>query len=95
MTQAPKAIDALPDKLLQVRIRSIIRSPLVLSLVHCAIHASLEERTHRCIGATSREFIEFIDITIEVAPNEGRVAFSHPGTELELLADKKHSLFIS
>ena len=67
----------------------------VLALVHGTVHASLEESASRAVGAGCDKLVELVDISLEIAPDETRVALGRlAGAELELLADKEDTFLV-
>jgi hypothetical protein len=66
----------------------------MLALIHGTVHARLKERLRWCIRPGGNEFIEFINIALEIAPEEGRLSISLAGMELEFLANKEYALFV-
>ena len=75
-------MNVLPDELRQFRIGRIVRTPLVLALVHGTIHARLKERACRPVGASCDKLEEFVDVSVKIAPNERGLAFQLTRTEL-------------
>lgn len=83
------------DELFESRVRNAIGAGFVLALVHCPVHAGLEESLGRLIRTNSNVFVQFIHIALQVSPNKSGIAFYYACTEFELFADEKNSFFVS
>jgi hypothetical protein len=66
----------------------------MLALIHGAVHTRLEERLSWCVRPGGNEFIEFIDIALEIAPEECRLSISHARMKLKFLANEEYTLFV-
>lgn len=82
------------DKIFQIFIPRILRASFVLTFVHCAVHAGLEERSGGFICARCDIFIKFVYITSEIAPYESGFAVKLSRTKFEFFANQENSLFV-
>jgi hypothetical protein len=83
-----------PHKFGEIVIPYIVRTRLILALIHGAVHARLEEGLGGCVGSRSNKLIELVDIALEIAPEEGRLALGLARTKLEFFADEEYALFV-
>ena len=86
---------SLPDKLLELGVLGAICAPSIFPFIHCAVHASFKESSCRIIRSWSGKLIEFIDVTVKVAPQESGFTVAGPGPEFQFFTYQKDTLGIS
>ena len=87
-------MNAPPYKFDEIFVTYIVRTCLVLALIHGAVHACLEESLCGRIRPRSNKFIEFINIALKIAPEKGRFAITLACTKLEFLTNEEHAFFV-